>query len=74
MIEAQPDCCEECAMGLGFSAYIPCNKPATKIIGWPHCGEKNLRMCEMCADHNIRNRSGTLIGPYVPLAEQEIPQ
>jgi hypothetical protein len=47
-------------------AYIPCNKPATKIIRpRKDGGEPDLRMCAMCADHSLRNRGMILIGPYV---------
>lgn len=75
MIKAKPDCCEEAAMGMSFGGYIPCNRPATVIVGWPkRPGEQNLRMCAMCADHNTHNRGAEIIGPYVCLAEQEIPE
>lgn len=58
-------------MGLPF--YLPCNAPAVRIVGWRDRGEKDLRMCFGCADHNTRNRGATDLGPYVPLADQEIP-
>lgn len=47
---------------MGMPGYIPCNKPATQIIR-----AKDgvvIAMCDMCADHNTRNRGATLIGPY----------
>lgn len=64
MIKAKEHCCEEAALGMG-DAYIPCNKPATKIIRTNHAGEPDLRMCDFCADHSVRNRGMTLVGPYV---------
>lgn len=58
-LKASPGCCEEAAMG--FSFYMPCNRPATHVIGWKGRTEPAIRMCWMCADHNIRNRSGELV-------------
>lgn len=63
MLKAKEHCCEEAALGMG-DAYIPCNKPATKIIRPRHNGEPDLRMCDFCADHSVRNRGMTLVGPY----------
>ena len=33
--------------------YIPCNAPATKVL---YCNrdKRDYRMCDMCADHNVR--------------------
>lgn len=42
---------------------LPCNQPATKRIGWPERGEGPYRMCDMCADHSIKNRGATDLGP-----------
>jgi hypothetical protein len=62
MIEAKPDGCQE-------SNYIiptlPCNQPATKMIGWPKRGESPYRMCDGCADHSIRNRGAEDLGPFI---------
>lgn len=57
--KAKEGCCEEAV--LGFSFYMPCNEPATQIIGWKGRDDKPIRMCDMCADHNLRNRGGELI-------------
>ena len=64
MLKAKANCCEECAMGLGFSAYIPCNKPAVNIVGWKGRDDTPIRMCFACTDHNVRNRGGEIIRPY----------
>ncbi len=65
MLKAKEHCCEEAALGMG-DAYIPCNKPATKIIRpRKDGGEPDLRMCDFCADHSLRNRGMILVGPYV---------
>lgn len=44
--------CEEAALGCR-DIYIPCNKPATQVL---HCSrdKRDYRMCDFCADHNIR--------------------
>lgn len=60
----KPDGCEEAALGLPF--YLPCNKPATFIVGWIGRRDAPIRMCDHCKDHNVRNRGGEVIGPYVP--------
>ena len=59
MIEAKKHCCEECVMGMPM--YIPCNKPATKIIA---ADGTTYRMCDACADHSVNNRGLELIGTY----------
>ena len=58
MLQANPNCCEECA--LGVSTYIPCNKPAAYIVGWKGRSDPPIRMCEACADHNVKNRGGEI--------------
>ena len=71
MITARPHCCEEAAMGMG-DAYLPCNKPATKIIRPRKDGsEPDLRMCDACADHSVRNRGMLLLGPYAGPSQVE---
>lgn len=62
-LEAKPDCCQEAAMGMG-DAYFPCNKPAVKVIGWKGRTDQPLRMCEGCADHNVKNRGGYEVSVY----------
>lgn len=64
MLKALPNNCEEAAMGVG-DGYIPCNKPATRII-LSRSGKEKNRMCDHCADHNVRNRGATDIGPFIP--------
>ena len=59
-LKAKPDCCEEASL-LSHSFYIPCNRPAAYIV--ENRGER-YRMCDMCADHNVRNRGAKDIGPY----------
>jgi hypothetical protein len=63
MLEAKPDCCQATALGMG-DAYIPCNKPATKVVKPKGRGEGSYRMCDMCADHSLRNRGFKLVGSY----------
>lgn len=70
-IKAADHCCEECA--IGFSAYMPCNKPATQIIGWIGRTDEPIRMCDACADHNIRNRNGQKLRDYYSGAPTTIP-
>lgn len=51
-LKARDHGCEEAAPG-SSDFYIPCNKPATKIMH--HAGHnETYRMCDMCADHNKR--------------------
>lgn len=61
-LKAKPHCCEEAALGLPF--YAPCNRPAVNIVGWKGRTETPIRMCEMCTDHNVRNRGGEIVRPY----------
>lgn len=51
--------CEEAA--LGFSNYVPCGRPAVYLVGWKGRADKPLPMCEMCSDHNVKNRGGEII-------------
>lgn len=60
-IGAKEHCCEESSpFGDGT---LPCNKPATRMV--KHEGERTYRMCGECAHHNIKNRRGIDMGPYV---------
>lgn len=43
--------------------YVPCNKPAETLV-YHKRDDRTYRMCEMCADHNIRNRGGEDRGDY----------
>src|SRR6266511_1032943 len=61
MIEAKPGGCQESNF---LIPTLPCNKPAVKMIGWPTRNEGPYRMCEMCADHSVRNRGATDLGPF----------
>jgi len=61
--KANDHCCEEAAPGF-TDTYVPCNAPATMLVGWPSRGEKVYRMCAPCADHNVHNRSATIMGTY----------
>lgn len=72
MLKAQPDCCEECALGMG-NAYIPCNKPATVIVDTGRKTEGPYRMCDMCADHSVKNRGMKIIGVYKPHDQKKTP-
>ena len=60
-LQAQPGKCEE-ASPLSTLYYIPCNRPATRMI--KTSDTKPYRMCDMCADHNVRNRGAKDLGPY----------
>ena len=61
-LEAKPDCCEEASM-LSREFYIPCNQPAVRLV-YHSRDKRTYRMCEGCADHNLRNRGGEDRGPY----------
>ena len=56
--------CEEASL-LSRETYIPCNAPAVSVVGWKGRSDKPIRMCADCTRHNIKNRGGELIGPYV---------
>lgn len=59
-LKAMPGRCEE-ASPFSTDAYIPCNAPATQMIGFPS-GEGPYRMCTSCAAHNLRNRGAVYKG------------
>lgn len=65
--KAKPGGCEECVMGSPF--YLPCNQPAVHMIQHPSA-EGPYRMCEHCADHNVKNRGAKIVGPYLPEAPE----
>lgn len=60
-LKAKPHCCEEASLA-SRDFYIPCDNPAVFIV--KTSDQAPYRMCEMCADHNVRNRGAKLIGPY----------
>ena len=63
VIKAKEGCCEECVMRMPF--YAPCNKPAINIVGWKHRpNEGPYRMCEMCTDHNVKNRGAMIVEKF----------
>ena len=62
-LKAKPGCCEEASM-LSHQFYIPCNRPAVRMIKNKD-PQSPYRMCEMCADHNVKNRGATDVGPFV---------
>ena len=61
-LKAEPGCCEE-ASPASRDFYIPCNRMATCRVYLPR-DDRTYRMCEMCADHNLR-RGGVNKGPFV---------
>lgn len=67
-LKAKPGCCEE-ASTLSHNFYIPCNRPATKIID---ARGEYLRMCDGCADHSVRNRGMKLVRVYDGPAPQAV--
>lgn len=68
-LKAKPGCCEEAAiLPSGLDFYAPCNKPAVSIVGWKGRSDTPIRMCFACTDHNVRNRGGEIIRPFVAVA------
>jgi len=56
--------CREASM-FSRETFIPCGKPATSLV-WHNKDKRAYPMCDMCADHNIKNRGG------IELAKKEI--
>jgi len=56
MIEAKPNCCQECSYFAPPGVYLPCNKPATHKVWWLERSEGPYLMCGMHAWHSERNR------------------
>lgn len=52
--------CMEAAIGGPPDTYIPCGKPAVKIVGWKGRSDAPLPMCLECAYHNVKHRSGVI--------------
>jgi hypothetical protein len=71
-LKASPDGCAE-ASTLSRERYIPCNRPAKWVVGWTGRSEVPIRMCEMCADHNVKNRGGFIAQPYIPQNKTALP-
>ena len=69
-LTAGPNGCEEASV-LSTQKYIPCNAPAKHIV-FMKADNKSYRMCEGCADHNIR-RGGKITGPFVPAKGSQKP-
>lgn len=63
-LEALPGRCQEASPFSG-EAYLPCNAPATKVVGWKGRSDAPIRMCGGCADHNVKNRGGEIVHDYV---------
>jgi len=61
-LKAKDHCCEE-ASTASRDFYIPCNRPATQVVR--HRDDADYRMCDMCANHNIKNRGAVFAGVYV---------
>jgi hypothetical protein len=55
--------CQEASV-LSVSKYIPCGKPATKIV-WHNKDGRAYAMCDACAYHNINNRGGIELVPKI---------
>lgn len=71
-MEAKEHCCQESSM---HTPGVPCNKPATMMVGFPS-GEGPYRMCDECAHHNVNNRSGSFEGDYTakPIGHNNPPE
>ena len=70
-LKARPNGCEEAALiSQGF--YIPCNISATRNI-YHSRDKRTYRMCDMCADHNVKRRGAEDQGPYTPTDTEEEP-
>ena len=62
MIKAREHCCQESNQ---WYPQFPCNQLATRIIKFVKTNEGPYRMCDGCAEHSVKNRGATDIGPYV---------
>lgn len=51
--------CQECMMG--SDKYIPCSKPAIRIVTWNRPNAETYAMCAICADHNVSNRGARYV-------------
>lgn len=56
--------CEEANIGGVYQPNgepYPCGAQAVAIVWHGRPGERQYAMCDMCTDHNVRNRSGRLL-------------
>jgi hypothetical protein len=60
-LSANPGCCEEASL-YSREFYIPCNRPAEFLVQTKD--KSPYRMCDMCTDHNVRNRGAHVIATY----------
>lgn len=67
-LKAKPLCCEE-ASPRSHGFYIPCDRPAKFMV--KNRDLQPYRMCEMCADHNVRNRGAAIVRKLVEIATKE---
>ena len=51
--------CQECVMG--SQKYLPCSKPAIRIVTWNRANAETYTMCAGCADHNVKNRGARYV-------------
>lgn len=63
-LQAHPNGCEE-ASTASREFYIPCNRPATRIVGWIGRPDTPIRMCDFCTAHNVKNRGGEIKGTFI---------
>lgn len=52
--------CQEADMFLSREKYVPCGRPGHAVV-WSDRDNRPYVMCEMCADHAVRNRGMRLI-------------
>lgn len=67
-LQASPTGCEEASV-LSQEKYIPCNRPARHKMQNERDKKQVLRMCDFCADHNLR-RGFKNIGPFPNAKDQ----
>lgn len=51
--------CQEASMYPGLSQF-QCGRAAVAVV-WHDRDHRAYMMCDMCADHNVRNRGGQLV-------------
>lgn len=71
-LKASMDGCEEASL-LSKERYIPCNRPAKHIVGWKGRSETPVRMCAICADHNVKHRNGYIVREYIAIRTDQLP-
>lgn len=71
-LQAHPNGCQEADLQ-SRETYIPCNNAATVIVGWKGRSDAPIRMCDFCAEHNVRNRGGKIKGTFVADPAQGTP-